>query len=309
MISSPDASAPMSKDHPWSGFWRGLPHILTRNKMYRVNAQAQTDWGPNAVQKVLDAGCIAGETVAQDAGHLYWLSEGNRIVRWDGEGPMEVLSHQRVSAQLALALTSNMNRWFARVWENEHGKYYSLWFDFLSLNLGVTSRLDYNVTQNAWEDTFWEASNGAVHGWQTARVYDGGTDANELLMVNGRGYLYQSDFATADDGVPIAVNWKTKRFDLGGLGEMREVYVRLEGVTDTLTLTVTTGGSDFGEVTRSYTVNLAGSGDVEVRVFVERDLKGRWAQLAFSGDVSSRPAVRDIRFWFRPLDARRYLGG
>ena len=32
-------------------------------------------------------------------------------------------------------------------------------------------------------------------------------------------------------------------------------------------------------------------------------------QLAFSGDVSSRPAVRDIRFFYRPLNQRRYLGG
>lgn len=284
----------------WGGFFHGLPTVLTRNKLYRIHALAQTDWGPNAIQKVLDVGCIAGDTVQSQDGWLYWVSEGPRVVRWDGaSATVENLSHQRVQDRLAGFSQTNAIRWFARTWENELGKYYSLFYDH-----GNTHRLDYNITQNAWEESSWKDSAGITHGWQAARVFDGSTDTNALYQMNWRGQMFQSDFSGTNDdnGVAISFLLKTKRFDLGGIGELREVYIRYtSSASDTVTLTVTTGGSDYGVVSKSYTLTLNSSTDDELRQYVERELRGRWVEFTISGDVKGAPKIREIEFIWHPV--------
>jgi hypothetical protein len=293
----------------WAGFFRGLYHVLTRNKMFRVHALSQQDWGANAIQKVLDVGCIGGETVQQEGGYLYWVSEGPRVVRWAGEGPVEVLSHQRVNERLesaqATAGTMNSTFWFARVHENVFGRYYSLWFLYSDGDFGNLRRIDYNIAQDAWESCRWEESNGDPTAWNAARAWDGSTDLNELVAVSYRGAIVQLDTSgSTDRGAPIPVSFTTKRIPLGYVSEVREVYIRLEGATDEATLTVTAGGSDYGTTTATYTVDLSGSGDQDIRVPVERTIRGRWCELTFAGDFSNRPAVREMVLMARPIRER-----
>jgi hypothetical protein len=294
----------------WAGFFRGLYHILTRNKMFRVHAQAQTDWGANAIQKVLDVGCIGGETVQQEGGYLYWVSEGPRVVRWAGEGPVEVLSAQKVNVRLEAAQqnagTTNSTFWFARIHENVFGRYYSLWFNYSSTDFGNLSRVDWNITQQEWEACRWQESNGDPTPWNAARVWDGGTDQNELIGVSYRGAIVELDnpSLSADRGVAIPVSFKTKRIPFGFVGEPRECYIRLTGATDEATLTVTCGGSDYGTTTATYEVDLSGSGDQDIRVPIERTLKGRWCELTLAGNFSNRPAVREMVLQVRPIRER-----
>ena len=295
----------------WGGFFRGLPHVLTRNKLFRINAVSQTEWGANAIQKMIDVGCIAGETVQQHEGYLYWVSEGPRVVRWDGEGPVEVLSAQRVNVRLELAMrtagTANSIFWFARCHENVFGKYYTVWFDHSSTELGCVQQIDYNISQNAWEPVKHFDGNGLTKAWNAADVWDGGSDDNELIAIDYRGRLQAMDVSalTTDSGEPIRISITTKKQPLGYCCELREIYLRLAGVSDTVTVTPTLGGTDYGDTTASYSVSLAGSGDTEVRIPCERHLKGKWLQIAVTGSVSSGPSIREIVAFVRPIRERK----
>lgn len=298
----------------WGGFFRGLPHVFTRNKCFRIHAHAQTDWGANAVQKALDRGCTGGHTVVQDAGYLYWVGEGPQVLRWDGEGPVEVLSDNRVNVRLEEAAqsagTMDSTFWFAAIHETVFGRYYHLWFTFDSGLNGCLKRLDYNITHNLWEPCRWEESNGDTRAWNAAKVWDGGDDPNELIAVTARGAVIAVDVSSlkTDDGVTIPFLLKTKRITFGAdqpVMEVREVYIRLDAVVDTANLTVLCGGSDYGDVTATYKVGLSGSGDADIRVPVERTLKGRWVELTLEGDFSNRPAIREMVVMARPLRERK----
>jgi hypothetical protein len=212
-----------------------------------------------------------------------------------------------VTTFLTNALPQNWNFWFARIHENLWGKFYSLFYDYRTGNQGVITRLDYNITQNAWTRFYSLDGNGDHTAYHNATVFDGGTDLNEYTTIDGRGYVYQEDTSgtVTDVGLPIPILWRSKRFSFNGVGELREVYLRMEGVSDSLTLTCTCGGSDYLTVAKSYTVSLAGSGDTEARILVERELKGRWVELSLSGSVSGRPAVRELAAWFSPIRERK----
>lgn len=295
----------------WGGFFRGLAHTFTRNKCFRINAHAQTDWGANAVQKVLDVGCIGGHTVCQIDGYLYWVAEGPRVVRWDGDGPVEVLSHQRVNERLNEAMqtagTMNSTFWFAVGWEGSQGKYLSLFYNYSDVLLGCLSRVDYNLAQDAWEPVQHLESNGDAVAWNAARSWDRGSDLNELVATSYRGRLDELEIESAetDSGVPITFLAKTKRAPLGMVAQCHEVYVRLAAVTDELTLTVRMGGSDYADTSGTYTIDTSGSGDLELRIPVERTVKGRWIELTLSGSVSNRPAVREMVAYVKPIRERK----
>jgi hypothetical protein len=213
--------------------------------------------------------------------------------------------NERLESAQATAGTMNSTFWFARVHENVFGRYYSLWFLYSDGDFGNLRRIDYNIAQDAWESCRWEESNGDPTAWNAARAWDGSTDLNELVAVSYRGAIVQLDTSgSTDRGAPIPVSFTTKRIPLGYVSEVREVYIRLEGATDEATLTVTAGGSDYGTTTATYTVDLSGSGDQDIRVPVERTIRGRWCELTFAGDFSNRPAVREMVLMARPIRER-----
>jgi hypothetical protein len=124
------------------------------------------------------------------------------------------------------------------------------------------------------------------------------TDVHELFRVNTLGAVYQVDTTTEDDGEAIRITAKTKRINLNGLGLLKRLYLRFEAATDSVTVTVTAGGGEYGEATQSSTISLAGSEDTEAMVPLLRTLKGTWAEIQFTGSVSNRPAIRELVLFY-----------
>ena len=142
----PDGVDPLTRRHPtqgwrfelggdvndeeivWFGFYLGEARALTRRRLYTIHAYAQSDWGPSSVDATLEVGCIAGDTVCEVNGVLYWVAPGPQVVRWDGRGPPAVTSQQRVSDRLADAATSTWANWHAVAHRTENGTYYRLYY-------------------------------------------------------------------------------------------------------------------------------------------------------------------------------------
>lgn len=125
----------------WGGYFRGELTILTKQRLYRIHASSQADWGPGAVDKTLEVGCIAGDTVREVQGSLYWVAPGPQVVKWDGYGAQPtVISHLRVNERLAAADVSSYIGWFAVAHPTEDGHYYRLYYgeevDYLGVDGG-----------------------------------------------------------------------------------------------------------------------------------------------------------------------------
>jgi hypothetical protein len=289
----------------WGGFYRGFAHVLTRRNLYRINAFSQLDWAPNAVEKLHSVGCISGDTVCEVNGVLYWVADGPRIVRWSGVEPPEVISHQRVSVTLNNAPVAYWGNWFARYHAKKEGHYYQL-FMTPSGQTTNTLRLDWNADQQAFEPCVWYDSSGTRLAWRGGAVRDSGSDTHDFYQVTTTGLVFQSDTGSTDNSVAIKIRMKTKKFRLGYTSLVRYVYTRLAAVTDSVTLSVASGGSEYGDTTStSTTLTLTGSGDKEIKSHIDRTVKGRWVQLTISGDVSNRPAFRDLEIHYIPIRAGR----
>lgn len=284
----------------WGGFFQGYAHVLTNRNLYRINALSQKDWGPNAVERLFSVGCIAGDTVAEVGGVLYWAADGPRIMRWSGQGPPESISHLRINARLNSAPTAYWNLWFARYHASQEGHYYRLYY-VPSGSTTPTERLDWNADNEAWERSTYRNSAGTKLAFRGASVRDAGSDVYELYQVDTAGIVYQAETGSTDNSVAITVALSTKKFPLGYTSRATECYLRGAAATDSLTLTVATGGSEYGDVSHSYAESLAGTGDLEIKQRLHRDLKGRWVQAQISGSVSNRPAIREIDLEVVPI--------
>jgi hypothetical protein len=285
----------------WGGFFGGILHVLTRQRMYRVTAYSQADWGPTSIQKVMDRGCMARDTVQEMDGALYWVAPGPQILRWDGQSLPEVISQiagvPRVSARLKAAPTAYWANWQATTHIRDDGRFYTLAYT-PSGQTTNTQVLEFNSTTSAWEASTYYNSAGSFHAWRQASVRNESTDVHELFRVNTLGAVYQVDTTTEDDGEAIRITAKTKRINLNGLGLLKRLYLRFEAATDSVTVTVTAGGGEYGEATQSSTISLAGSEDTEAMVPLLRTLKGTWAEIQFTGSVSNRPAIRELVLFY-----------
>lgn len=290
----------------WGGHFRGLAMALTRRNLYVIDAASQSDWGPNAIRKELNIGCLAGHTVCEVNGMLYWVADGPRVVRWGGPGTApEVISHLDVNIALNNAPTAYWNQWIAAAHAKRDGNYYCL---FYTPNASTTNieRLDYNSDSGLWEPQRYKTASGAAFAGLGLVTLSGGADVSDLYQAGTDGNIYQAETGLTDAGSAIAISLTTKKFEMGNVSVAHRYLLRMAAVTDTVTLTVTTGGSEYGDVAQTYTLSLSGTGDKEIRQRLYRNQKGRWVQIGIAGSVSNRPAFRDQRLWFHAHRAGHY---
>lgn len=293
----------------WGGFYRGHPYFLTRLGLYVIRHQAQVDWSATSIQLVHRTGCIAGDTVAEVQGVLYWVADGPRLVAWDGSAQEPVvLSDRTANLRLVAAPQSSWPNWFARGHTKVDGPYYQLYFQPAGAS-GNTQRLDYNVNRGAFEPVVYYDMNGAAIAFQAAAVRGGNVDSPDLYQAAGNGQIIQCETGLTDQGNGIKITFATAKiamrkthpfwYSLLETGYIHRLFLRLAGVpSDTITVTLNSGGGEYGVTTHSYALSLAGSGDEEVYLRAERDLKGHWAQVQISGTVFNRPAFRDVDLWY-----------
>jgi hypothetical protein len=297
-----DIAGEAGEEIMWGGIFAGIPTILTRTGLYQVNAFSQRDWGPSALVKVLQLGCISGDTVAEINGELFWVSDGPQVVRWDGQAAPVVISNLRINQRLKNAPETYWSTWFAVSHRKRDGAYYQLQF-VPSGATTATQSLQYNLDLDAWEPVVYYDSLGAAIPLQVAHVQRHGADKRELFAVHPTtGAIYKLDDTSVatDNGVAIKFRLTTKRFPLGAVSKIERVYLHLAGATDSITLQVKTGGGQYSDTTKTYTKSLAGTGDVEVRQRAHFSLRGRWVEFKISGDVSNRPTFRSLVWLFTP---------
>lgn len=112
----------------WLGLYNDRMFVFTARRLYSINAHSQTDWGPDAVTPALQVGCVDGDTVCEVDGWFYWITAGPRLMRWDGRGAPQNLSHQKANVRLSDAPPELWTRWFAVRHTQEVGRYYSLFY-------------------------------------------------------------------------------------------------------------------------------------------------------------------------------------
>lgn len=279
----------------WGGHFHGRPVTLTKRNLYVIYAQNQTQWGPDSVRKEFQVGCLAGDTVQECNGILYWVAPGPVIVRWDGQSEPQVVSHQRVSARLAAAASAGWIEWRGLYHPMRDGNYYRLYLRPSGAS-SDTMRLDFNLDHQGgvWEPTVYYDSGGTAYGWRHAMVLDGGADARELYQIDTLGVTYQAETGLTDAGAPIRIRFSTKKFPLDVIAMLHTFFLRLSAVTDSVTVTVTTGGTEYAQTSHSFTLSLAGSNERQLKKRLLRTLLGRWVQISVTGSVVNRPAIREM---------------
>lgn len=283
----------------WYGLFQGRQFAFTKRHLYVIHAQSQEQWGANAIQPVMNIGCLGGHTVAEVSGSLYWVASGPRVMRWDGQGPPQVIS-ERVKTRLNNAPSTSYNLWYAAAHAKRDGNYYLLYYTPTGQTTNI-ERLDFNADSGeagVWEPVRYQNGAGTVLGFSVPAVRDGGSDNYELYHASAAGLMYQTETGSADDGSAIAVSATSKKFSVGVVARLTRLWARLTGVSDSLTFQVVTSGSEYGTVTRSYTISLSGTGEVELPRRLHRDLRGRYVQVTLSGSVSNRPALRELALHF-----------
>lgn len=169
--------------------------------------------------------------------------------------------------------------------------------------------LDFNIDAaggaGAWEPRSHQDPLGTAYAWQAAAVRLGGTDEPRLYQAASNGMIFQVETSDDDDsGEPISVTYETKQFDMGAVCLVHSIYLRFDPAADTGTLTVSTSGSEYGAVSRSYPVDFSEASG-EKRVRVHRNLIGRWLQMQITGDFSNRVAPHDWSARYVPIRTGR----
>lgn len=290
----------------WGGFFNRVATVLTRSGLYQFPAQSQVQWSPSTVTDPISRmGCIAGDATVVLNGYLYWVTDGPRVVRWDGRGAPEVVSQGRINRILEAAPVGYWGSWWANAHGKRDGSYYQLWI----VPAGQTETnegLQLNTDTGVWERFTIYNAGGARRTFSCGHVPERGADTRQNYMaVNSGGIIRLDDpTATTDIGVAIRIRAVTKRLDLGSASQIQEFRVLVDPVADDVTFGVTTSGTEYGVVSHSYVRDLDVRTDGEIRQRVHRDSKGRRAQFSITGSVSHRPIFRMAEWAHFRIQAR-----
>ena len=310
----PDGVNPLVRGHPtqgwrfdvsgdgsgdeimWGGFFNGIPTVLTKTALYQIDAYAQDQWSPTSVRKVLEIGCLAGETVQVLNDTLIWVAPGPRVVSWTGRGEPKDLTYRKLTTTFSAAPAAYWTNWFARARADENGADYWL---FLTPSGGTTNTkvLRYNFLGDEWEPYVFNT--GADLAWANAVVFDGGNDDQEFLAAHvSSGNAYFLEEGASDNGTAITFSAKTKRQSLPGhpVFRVERVWLRGDAAADTLTVTVKVGGSEYGDQSAAYAgIDFTGTGDKEkLKRTAFRTLVGRWVEVTLSGSSDDSLALREV---------------
>lgn len=293
----------------WGGYYNGWLSFFTRRAFYVVSANSQSEWSPTSIQKVHNTGCIAGDTVTEVNGVLYWMADGPRLMRWTGGGEPQSVSDLRYNVHLAAAPQAYWGQWFSKGHTIADGHYFCLYFTPAGATLN-TAQLQYNMDRDSFEPVVYYDAGGAAIAYQAAAVRAGNTDSPDLYQVDSAGNIVQTETGNLDGTVPIKVRWSTWKIPLRIVHPFWQAFVatslvhsaliRLAPVTDTAVISMQTGGSEYPVVTHAYTLNLSGTVDREIKVRAHRNLMGRWLQVTITGDFSNRPGFRDLSLFYLP---------
>jgi len=278
----------------WGGFFNGVPTVLTRRGLWQIDAYSQDQWSPTSVRKVLTEGCIAGETVQVLNDQLYWVGEGPRLLRWDGRGGAQDLSYLRLTSTLKNAPTAYWGQWVARGQSDHNGSSYWL-FMTPSGQTTNTKALRYTVGDETWEPYAYGVP------FATALVWDGPSDVREIYAAHpssGNAYRLEVPSQVTDAGTAISTSVKSKRFRFPGnvIGQVERIWIRGLAASDTVSVTVTVGGSEYGQVEATYSsLSFSGSNDKElVKRTAYGTLAGRWVQITLASSASNGVAPREV---------------
>jgi hypothetical protein len=293
----------------WGGYYNGWLSYFTRRAYYVVSANSQSEWGPTSIQKVHNTGCIAGDTVTEVNGVLYWMADGPRLMRWGGSGAPESVSDLRFNVHLAAAPSAYWGNWFAKAHTIQDGHYYILFYTPAGATLN-TAQLQYNRDRDAFEPVVYYDAGGNPIATQAAAVRAGNVDSPDLYQADSMGNVVQTESGLLDGTAPVKVRLSTWKIPLRLVHPYWQAFVatslvhsaliRLAPVADTAVATLVVGGGEYPVTTHSYTLNLNGSVDHEIKVRAHRDLSGRWLQVTITGDFSNRPAFRDLSLFYLP---------
>lgn len=310
----------------WAGFFQGVYTVMLRKAIYQVNAYSQADWSPTAVVKIIDGiGCIAGETVQELDGRLYWVADGPRVMRWDGRSAPEDLSYLRLTNTLKNAPVAYITNWFARAFSDENSKYYKLW---ITPSGGTTNTLllDFNVLadegRGAWEPVIYNT--GSDLAFASALVWNGPGDNREIYaaaLSTGIGYRLESGDTDVATAIVFRATSAKMPFPEGFLACLDHAWLYATPAgNDTLSVRVRCGASEYrdtsayaatdGDPYQDWTESLT-DGDTSELEFYQRlnfyALKGRWVQVRLSGSLSNRPSISSVALEWRPIRKTRLL--
>ena len=151
--------------------------------------------------------------------------------------------------------------------------------------------------------------------WAAAIVRNGPGDAHELYAAHlSSGTVYQLETGLTDDGTPIKIRGSSSRIPFEGdwlcRGEKAWLKVTPSGA-DTLALQVRFTGSEYrnltdypgsdGDPAQSWVETLSDTDTSEAELYQRLNfyrLKGRLVSVLVQGNVSNRPAIRDVRLNF-----------
>ena len=293
----------------WFGFFHSIPTILTRNGLHQVFAQSQTNWSSTAVKKRFNFGCIEGRTVTEVGGYLYWVAEGPRVMRWDGSNPPEDISAFRIGELLKATSSTYWTLWHAVSHVKNSQAYYCLWLVKAS-EIVPNYGLQFNTATSAWEPVqYTNAADGAMqinvaHTLKSVGdselLYVASVNETNILSLDVTGQT--GDALTSGLTKTVAVSATSKRFKLPVVCQIEHVFIRGPGATDSLTFTLKTGGTEYGDITTVYPAfSTAGSGDQEEWFRGPDEQKGRWVEFKIAGSLSNQATIREIEGHWSPV--------
>lgn len=283
--------------------FHGVPTIFTRRRCYQVLALSQETWATGAVAERFKIGCVADRSVVEVSGRLFWVAPGPRVMMWDGQSEPVDISSGKIGTRLRNTDKTYWGKWHAQGHVKEQGAYYCLWYAHSSST--VDRCLQFNVNTGAWEPQAYYDSGAARIPMDASVALTGVGERDQYYAASSsKAKIYELDQqgTYTDDGQGVRITAVTQSARFPAVSRVHWLYFRLAAVTDSLTMAVGTGGSDYLDVTTTYSsISVSGSGEKEVRKRGGILQKGRWGKVTITGTLSNQATVRDLELRVLPI--------